>query len=159
MRAWPCGPATTISSAANGSRPSPATISTISARSPARRSARSPARKPPTSSWRSTPPIRPRTPGATWRRPSAPRSSTRSPTAWRRTSRCWPRSRPSTTASRSARPPSPTSRSPSIISAISPRACAPRKARCRRSITTPSPITITSRSAWSARSSRGTSRS
>ena len=84
---------------------------------------------------------------------------TRSPTAWRRTSRFSPRSRPSTTASRSARRPSPIFRSPSIISAISPlRPCAGRR-RCRRSITTPSPITITSRSASSARSSRGTSRS
>ena len=55
--------------------------------------------------------------------------------------------------------PSPTSRSPSTISAISPPASARRKARCRRSITTPSPITFTSRWAWSARSSRGTSRS
>jgi len=54
---------------------------------------------------------------------------------------------------------SPISRSPSIISAISPPASAPRKAPCRRSITRPSPITITSLSAWSARSSRGTSRS
>ena len=34
-----------------------------------------------------------------------------------------------------------------------------RKARIARSTTTPSPITSTSRSAWSARSSRGTSRS
>jgi aldehyde dehydrogenase len=49
--------------------------------------------------------------------------------------------------------------SPSIISAISRPASVPRKDRCRRSTRTRSPITITSRSAWSARSSRGTSRS
>ncbi len=52
-----------------------------------------------------------------------------------------------------------TSRWPSTTSATSPAASAPRKARCRRSTTTPSPITSTNRWASSARSSRGTSRS
>ena len=37
---------------------------------------------------------------------------------------------------------------PSIISAISPRAFARRKARCRRSTRTPSPITSMNRLAW-----------
>ncbi len=64
--------ATTISSAANSSRPSRAAISTIRARSPAPSCARSRAPPPPTSSSRSTPPTRPRTPGARPRRPSAP---------------------------------------------------------------------------------------
>ena len=55
-----------------------------------------------------------------------------------------------TTASRSARRRPPTCRWPSIISAISPAASAPRKAASARSTTTPSPITSTSRSASSA---------
>ena len=53
----------------------------------------------------------------------------------------------------------PTCRSPSTISAISPAASAPRKAGSRRSTTIRSPIISTSRSASSARSSRGISRS
>ena len=68
--------------------------------------------------------------------------------------------RPGTTASRSARRWPPTCRSPSTISAISPAAIrAQEGSHRRRSTTTPSPITSTSRSASSARSSRGTSRS
>ena len=51
-------------------------------------------------------------------------------------------------------PPSPTSRSPSITSATSRPASAPRKDRSARSMTTRSPTIITSRSAWSGRSSR-----
>ena len=87
-------------------------------------------------------------------------SSTRSPTASRRTSSCWPRSRRSTTASRSARPPG--ADIPLAVDHF--RYFAGVHARAgrlavARSTTTPSPITSTSRSASSARSSRGTSRS
>ena len=55
--------------------------------------------------------------------------------------------------------PMPTCRWWSITGAISPAWCGPRKAASPRSITTPWPITITSRSAWSARSFPGISRS
>ena len=137
-----------------------AAISTISARSPASRYARSPARKPPTSSLRSTPRIRPRTPGHTPRLPSARRCSTRSPTAWRRICELLAAVetidngkpiRETTLRRHSAR-----HRSFPLFRGLHP--CAGRLAvgdRC----TTPSPITITSRWASSARSSPGTSRS
>ncbi len=47
---------------------------------------------------------------------------------------------------------------PLTISVISPVACAPRKAALRKSTATLWPITSMNRWAWSARSSRGTSR-
>ena len=105
-------------------------ISTTPRRSPARPSARSPARRPRTSSLRSTPRTRPRTPGASTspaKRAAHPEQDRRP--HGRESSRCSRPSRPSTTASRSARRSPPTSRSPSTTSAISPAACAPRKAR------------------------------
>ena len=83
-----------------------------------------------TSSSRSTPRMPPRTPGARTspaeranilnadRRPACRPISSRSPPP-----------RPGTMASRSARRPAPTCRWPSTISAISPAACARRKAR------------------------------
>ena len=130
----------------------------IQARSPARSCVRSRVRPPPTSSSRSTPPTRQRTPGARRRSPSDPFSSTRSPTRWRLTSICWRSSKRSTTASRSARRPTPTCRYASTIGAITPASCARRKAAFRRSTRTPSPIISMSRSASSARSFPGTSR-
>jgi len=62
-----------------------------------------------------------------------------------------------TTASRSAKPLRPTFRSPSITSATSPAASAPKKGRSPRSTKIPSPTTSTSRWAWSVRSFPGTS--
>ena len=85
-------------------------------------------------------------------------AATRSPTGSRRTSNSSPLPRPSTTASRSARPARRRAAGRSIISAISPAASAPKKARWPRSTTTPSPTTSRSRWASSARSSPGTSR-
>ena len=73
--------------------------------------------------------------------------------------RCSRSPRAGTTASRCARRSRPTSRSPPTTSATSPARSAPRRGGSRRSTRTRSPTTSTSRSAWSARSSRSTSRS
>ena len=72
---------------------------------------------------------RPRRLGPHRARRTRPPAATRSPTASTRTSNCSPMSRPSTTASRSARRAPPTCRWPPTISATSPAASAPRKAR------------------------------
>ena len=61
--------------------------------------------------------------------PSAPRFCCGSPTACRKTWKCWRSPKPSTTASPSAKPATPMFLWPSTISATSPHASAPKKAR------------------------------
>ena len=75
-----------------------------------------------------------------------------------RTRRCSRSPRAGRTASRSARPSPPTSRWSPTTSGTSPPRRAPRRAARPRSTRTSSPTTSASRSAWSARSSRSTSR-
>ena len=120
---------------------------------------RSPAPRPKTSNSRSTPPTPPRTPGAAPRRPSAPTCCCK--IADRMEEKLDLLAMVETDRQRQADPRDDARRPAarrSTISAISPAACAPRKAASAKSTTTPSPIISTSRWASSARSSRGTSR-
>ena len=106
----------------------------------------------------STPRKRRLLPLARPRQQSARSCCTASRTGLKKTSKRLPLRRPGKTARPSARPWPPISRWPLTTSATSRAPSAHRRAASPRSAKTPWPTTTTSHSAWSARSSRGTSR-